>query len=208
MGIIDPTKVCGQIQPKPIEVMSKGDLHTFFNNNLAGIVKDPELKKYVSGVMVRFSDPEMLAVVYDERTDSLRLGDALSNPDRHEAYSDLVNMGDAYLWLLGFFPSYLSKAKKSGLGLQNYIEVGKTAYNYAVSVGSHVNSQEMDVGMASRISDNFGDLVRAIFELKRRIDFSVASMASEVVAEISQTLYGGKLQSAYKMPEKPMLKLV
>jgi len=205
MGIIDPDFKIESVGTEKLEVMSPEELLRFFKNNLSGIIEDTELKDYVSTMMVRFAHPSALSTFSDDKTDSLRFDSLLNNPERYRKYSDFTKIGDAYMWYSGFYPTHLAKTKKSGLGLRNSIQTGQTAYNYAVSVGNQINSPEPEVRTVSRLSDNFGGLVKAIFELKMRTHIDVLSLSPNVIGEISDTLYGGRPLSVYKHKERPML---
>ena len=208
MGIIDPDIKIERVGTEKLELMSPEDLLRFFKNNLSGLIDDAEIKDYVADMMVRFAHPSVLSVFSDDKTDSLRFDSLLNDPEKHKKYSSLTKIGDAYLWLSGFFPAYLAKTKKSGLGLRNSLQTGQTAYNYAVSVGTQLDSPDPEVGTVSRLGDNFGGLVKAIFELKMRTDIGVLSLSPDVIGEISDTLYGGRPLSVYKHKEKPMLRVV
>ena len=193
---------------KDLEVIAADDFYVFFRNNLLGLIKDSELLDYISKMMVNFASAKKLSFFFDQRPDSVKLDDVWKNTDKHQAYDLFREFGDSCLFISGFYPQYVSKQKKSKLGIGYYMSTGQTSYNYAVSAGNQVKSAVPNIGTVSKLSTHFRSLAKSIFELKSRVDIEVVLMPQEVVKEISQTIYNGMHVSAYKMNERPLLRIV
>ncbi len=189
---------------KPI---SEEDLNLFFESNLRDRITDRELKRYVVSVMTDFMHSEKFFLFFDERAESVRF-DAIFKQDKIKAYNLFKDIGDSYLWFCGFYPEFLSKKKKSRLGLETYIEYGKESYNYAVYIGNAMKNSSLDTRTISRASDNFVYLARAIFDFRSRVDSRklIYTINPGILEEIRNIMYNGR--NIPELAENPMLKII
>jgi len=190
-----------------MELVNEEKLYTFFKNNFRGLIKDRELNNYIVNLMTEFTHPKKFNLFFDERGESVRF-DAIYQKDKFEAYNSFKNLGDCYLWMCGFYPEYLSKNKKSKLGLKSYIRYGKTSYNHAVYSGSLIPKNKVNTKIISRASDNFIGLTRAIFDFRNKIDFNnlIYLINPDTMKEIKEVIYEGR--DIRILSESPMLTLL
>jgi len=109
--------------------------------------------------------------------------------------------------MCGFYPESLTKTNRSKMGLNAYINYGRTSYNYAVSVGNKIKNQKTDIQGVSNASVNFKSLARAIFNFRNRINSGeFIIIKPEAIREIREVIYDGK--PIVQFSEKGLLRSV
>ncbi len=186
-----------------LQVITNKEFYHFFRNNLE--IENPEIADYVAGLMVRFADRQKLSVLFDERADTEKFDAMWKSQYRSLAYRGFADLGDAYMWLCAFCPSYVSKKRRASLGMENYADTGQEAYYNAVTVGNKLKGINPKVRTLYRLGRDFREIVRSIFDLRRRADISVVLTSPDVLTEMGETFYGGRLAPVYKLKEKPLL---
>ena len=189
-----------------LQVITEEELYYLFRNNLD--IAYPEIADHVASFIVRFASTENLRLLFDKNSPSEKFDKIWSYQNQVLAFQDFMTMGDGTMWCCAFNLPYVSKKRKSSLGMDSYARVGKTAYDFAVSVGNKLKGRDVDVGLVSRLGNEFGHIVQQIFDMRRRIDVSVISINDDVLKEFSETYYGGRPVSVYKIKERPLLRPV
>ena len=197
MAIIDPPSA-----PRPTKYR---DLQRYFWLNLKDI-DDREVRTHVAQIMVEHVERSRLRFLSDGLSETERFDQIWGSDNVSERYGGFRNIGDTYLWLSGFFPSYAAKTRPASLGIRHYMEAGKTAYQYAVSV--RANLRLPDGGLCSKMATGFEGLTRAVFELKMRTDASIVTLPGEVVEEVSEAMYRGAPIKLEKLADRVPLRSV
>ena len=190
-----------------LELITEKDAFYYFRNNLGDLVKTRELRDYLANLMVKFFVTKELSVFFDGRS-PLEKFEHIWHLSNDEAYKQFTDLGNAYVWLCGVYPPYMSQQRKSSLGLPRYSDLGRTSFEFAVSVGNKLKDPSPRIGIISKLGRNFEIASRSIFEMQRRIDPTMMLLHPEIIEEISATMYGGKPLPKYQQIERPSLRIV
>ncbi|GEM_PF-7077975 len=168
------------------------ELHSFFEGNLKDLIRDDKLKSYVVDLMIDFAHNNRIPFLYDGHLGVMGF-DSGESQNRIKMYNYFKETGDIYLFLCGFFPEYLVKRKKSGLGLKSSMESGRISYRYAVSLGAKIRDEELAIETLSRVSKNFKEITKAIFDFRNKIDGGrLLRLNPETIREIKEVMYDGE----------------
>ncbi len=187
-----------------LKSLTDNDIRVLFNNNLAGLVADADLKKHLIDLAVRSMRAETLKPFNDFESAYLRLERWINDNDSLQAYNRLIGMGDAYLMLAGFYPEHLVMRHK-GLDIQSYVAVGQAAYDYAVYAGNKTHGIEPPVNTAYKLGNYFVSAARALFRLRSRLDINVVLIRPTIINEISHALFNGRPIPITKEHERALL---
>lgn len=147
-------------------------IKSFFNDRLTQAFHDKNLKlcmlssEYVVSVLCDFVKSDMLTNLTEDETPfplmvSLYQKSIASAP--LNKFNDFRNIGDVALFISGIFPDFIQR-KKSLVGKDYYINMGKTGYSCASKL---IKVKEFSM-VFNELSNNFPKIVDAL----NLIDFS------------------------------------
>lgn len=171
-------------------ISTKGDLMNYFYDKLTDLDYDDLVKSYVSNLMTDFAytrGNELISVIYNESLERVRIQELFNKED----FSKLRDMGDAFLWLCGFFPEQVIDKNRNRprfmLTLKDYVLYGRTAYNLASVLRE---GKELPI---SEISRNFEWVVNSIFNIRDKINPNLKYfLHEETISEIEKVINFGK----------------
>lgn len=155
-----------------------------FNANLTGLISELDTKKYVVKMLVEYVYKRQLPIG-EEELDSVKIARLFESGS-----SELLDVGDSYLFLCGWFPEYVSRKRRKSMGLGFYIKKGVESYNYALSL-VHQRQIDYSPSLLSKLSDSFADNIIALIGLKVRLRNQKIAMHPEVYDEFRSCVGDG-----------------
>ena len=146
---------------------TREELKDLFSSNLADFVKDVDIKSHLVSVLDSFVSGR------DTPTKEVKPHSVIVNELYEEGkYASLVMRGDAYLFMCGWFPDYVSRSKNSP-GMNFFIKKGIDSYEYALYL-MHKSRIKEKFSVISKLGSKFKENINAIVYLK-------ASLQGEVI---------------------------
>lgn len=157
---------------------TREELKNVFLTNLNDLVKDREIKDYMVSMLDSF--------VYDKSIKKEELPDSVVVAKLFEEgkFKELVEKGDSYMFLCGWFPSYVSSTRRKSMGINFYVEKGIDSYNYANHL-IYQNKMNENAAIFSKLASNFKDNVGALISLKKRLS-GTNDMTIETIFEFEK----------------------
>lgn len=177
-----------------IKGYTPSEVRQLFYENLAGLVSDNQIRGHMADVFTDFSHKRNIPVLGLSCVDSSLIIQMYENGK----YAQLVMLGDAHMFICGWFYEWASKKRNHSLGIGYYVSKGVESYNYAVDLSKlrlrsriSVNVQPIVV---SKLADRFRDNVCAVIDLRNRIKNESPYLERNLYSEMKEVLgYVGKL---------------
>jgi hypothetical protein len=112
-------------------------------------------------------------------------------------YGELVDRGDGYLFLCGFYPEYTSSMRRSSPGMDFYIKKGQDCYSFACSLADYRQHKDHEPSLVLRLLNGFTQNINALIEMRSRFKEEEIMFDPSVYEELHKhTGYTGKVNHA------------
>lgn len=188
------------------QLVNEEELKVLFDNSLVDSVRNPRLRGHLSGILFRFVKSQAQNHFFSPQSAYERIINLRCAPVRRESYRELMELGDAYLMFAGFYPEYILyavKYKRKPMSFEDFVSIGKSAYDNAYGIGRNISDLTPPVEVMNNLRHGFERAADALFDARRRLDFSWESHLMEYFDFISSRL--GTMDNRVILPQSDWL---
>ncbi len=147
---------------------TKEQIFDLFNSGLEKQINSEGARHYIAKVMTDMVD--FKTKLNEDEAIGMQIWKAYDK-DIFLALSSLRTIADSLLFICGFFPEYFVNVyKRRTVGLDYYLEEGKTAYNSTGHILTKKRALKLSPGLMFELSDNFVDYTNAIFNFRNSLN--------------------------------------